>query len=62
MAYRLAELAEQVGAELIGDPEVSIESIGSLAEAVSGQITFLSDPPLLQAIAPYSRFCRGCAS
>ena len=44
MAYTLGQLAREVNAEVIGDPEVSIESIGSLLKAGPGQITFLSQP------------------
>ncbi len=44
MAYRLEELAERTGAELIGDPALPIEGVGSLAGAVPGQIAFLNNP------------------
>ena len=44
MAYTLGQLAREVNAEVIGDSEVSIESIGSLLKAGPGQITFLSQP------------------
>ena len=43
MAYRLEQLAERLGANLIGDPDVSIEGIGSIFKALPGQITFLTN-------------------
>lgn len=41
--YSLAQLAEHVGAELIGDPNIRIASIATLSKASSGQISFLSN-------------------
>ena len=43
MAYRLEELAERTGAELIGEADIPIQGIGSLLNATPGQIAFLSD-------------------
>lgn len=41
---RLAELAELVGGEIDGDPDVEITGINSINLAVAGEITFLSNP------------------
>lgn len=43
MAYRLKDLARKLNAELIGDPDVLIESIGSPGAAEPGQIVLLKD-------------------
>ena len=43
MAHKLGDLAKKIGAELIGDPNISIEGIGSIPKATPGQITFFSD-------------------
>lgn len=41
--YKLAELAEILGAELKGDPECIISGIATLQKAQKGQITFLDN-------------------
>ena len=41
-AFRLGELAERVGGEVVGDPAVEIEGPGSLGSAETGQISHLS--------------------
>lgn len=41
--YSLAELAEHVGATLVGDPQIRIHGIATLNNATSGQISFLSN-------------------
>lgn len=41
MAFRLGEIAEQLGFELQGDPDVDITGIASLRDAGQGQLTFL---------------------
>jgi UDP-3-O-[3-hydroxymyristoyl] glucosamine N-acyltransferase len=41
--YSLRYLAEFIACEFIGDPDCEITGIGSLANAVSGQISFLHD-------------------
>lgn len=41
--YSLAELAEHVGATLVGDPQIRIHGIATLNNAASGQISFLSN-------------------
>ncbi len=47
----LAELATHLNAELHGDGEVVITSIGSTDNAIAGQITFLSDIKYRKALA-----------
>ena len=44
MNKTLQELADFLGAQLIGDPNVSISGLGTLDTAAEGQITFLSNP------------------
>lgn len=43
LSYTLAELAEIIGAEVRGDATVSVSSIGTLAAATEGQISFLAN-------------------
>lgn len=42
-SYTLAELAEHVDARVEGDAQIQVSSIATLANAVSGQISFLSN-------------------
>lgn len=42
--YTLQTLAEHLGAQLHGDGAVEVSAVGTLEEAGSGQITFLSNP------------------
>jgi len=51
MDISLRELAELVGGKVIGDPTAKISGLGSLDDAVEGQITFLSNPKLLAKVA-----------
>jgi UDP-3-O-[3-hydroxymyristoyl] glucosamine N-acyltransferase len=44
MTFTLQELATMSGGELVGDPALRITGAASLAEAVSGEIAFFSDP------------------
>ena len=44
MAIRLQELAQAIGAELRGDPELQITGVGTLQQAQSGHLSFLSNP------------------
>ncbi len=41
---RLAEMAQQLGCELRGDPELEIRGVAGIEEAGPDQITFLSNP------------------
>ena len=43
MSYRLGELAECIGAGLLGDPDVVIDRVASLETAGPGAVTFLSN-------------------
>ena len=49
MAYRLAELAELVGGRIEGDGERAISGIGSLENAGSTEISFVSNPKYKKA-------------
>jgi UDP-3-O-[3-hydroxymyristoyl] glucosamine N-acyltransferase len=40
---KLAELAEKIGAEIVGDANVQIESCATLEQAKTGQLSFLSN-------------------
>ncbi len=42
-SYRLKDLVEQFDLQLHGDPDTAVGGVGSLAEAVAGQISFLID-------------------
>jgi UDP-3-O-[3-hydroxymyristoyl] glucosamine N-acyltransferase len=44
MTFTLQELATMFDGELVGDPALKITGAASLAEAVSGEIAFFSDP------------------
>ncbi len=44
MSISLGELAERFSCELIGDPDVVIDGVGSLANARSNELSFLSGP------------------
>ncbi len=46
----LRELAERVGAELIGDGSVAIHSAATLEEAAAGQVSFLANPKYLKQL------------
>ena len=49
MAFTLAEVAERIGAEVVGDPDAVLRGIGSLEHAGAGDLTHLSS-------AAYRRF------
>lgn len=44
MEKRLGEIAEYLGARLLGDPEAVVHGLGSLENARPGEITFLANP------------------
>lgn len=50
MEYSLRDLAERIGGTVIGDPEAKVSGLGSLDDAVAGQITFLSNPKLVEKV------------
>ena len=43
MSYRLGELAEHIGADLLGDPDIIIDRVAALDVAGPGAVTFLSN-------------------
>ena len=43
MSYRLGELAERIGAELLGDPDIIIDRLAALDAAGPNAVTFLSN-------------------
>jgi UDP-3-O-[3-hydroxymyristoyl] glucosamine N-acyltransferase len=47
---KLAELAEQLGCEFAGDPEIEITGVAGLAEAGPGDLTFLANPRYRSAV------------
>lgn len=51
MPISLGELAERFGCELIGDPDIVVDSVGSLANAMPGALSFLSNYALEQQLA-----------
>ena len=55
--YRLAEIAELLGAKLEGDGEVIISSLSPLNSAGQGQLSFLSNP----VYAPQLKSCQASA-
>ena len=54
ISFTLSELAEHLDAQLIGDAACSIVSIASLANATSGQISFLSNAKYRKFLAETS--------
>jgi len=42
--YKLGELAQHIGAELIGDANCTIEKVATLSNANTGDITFITNP------------------
>lgn len=44
LSFTLDQLAQAIGAELTGDPKISIDSAATLEDAKSGQIAFLANP------------------
>jgi len=50
-SFSLAELADKVGAELRGDPELLIRGLNTLQDAESGQLSFLANPAYQKYLA-----------
>ena len=50
MAVTLQELANAIGAELVGDPNLPITGVNTLEEAEPGQVTFLANPKYLKQL------------
>ncbi len=51
MAYRLGDLAEQVGAELRGDADCEVVRVSQLQNALPGAISFLANSRYLKHLA-----------
>lgn len=50
-AYRLAEIAERFGGELLGNPDVFVDQVASLESADSNHISFLTQPRYRRLLA-----------
>ncbi len=57
MSYRLGELAERIGAELFGDPDVAIDRVAPLDAAGPGAVAFLAN----RRYRPYLESTRAAA-
>ena len=53
----LGDLAEQLGAELIGDPSLNVSRISSLENATPDSISFVSNPRYLAQLATSRAGC-----
>lgn len=51
MSVTLGELATQLGCDLVGEPDVSVDSVASLASAAAGSVSFFSNPAYTDALA-----------
>jgi UDP-3-O-[3-hydroxymyristoyl] glucosamine N-acyltransferase len=51
MKYRLAEIAEKIGARLQGDADCMVDTIATLASATSGQLAFLANSKYIDQLA-----------
>ena len=51
MALKLGDLAAQLGAELKGDPDCALDSVGVLQDARPGQLSFLANPKYRKYLA-----------
>jgi UDP-3-O-[3-hydroxymyristoyl] glucosamine N-acyltransferase len=51
MQLALGQIAELVGGRVIGNPDLTVSGIGSLDDAVDGQITFLANPKFAGKVA-----------
>jgi len=49
-AYSLRDIVSQLGGILIGDPDIVVNRLGSLAHAKAGHITFVSNPKYLSQL------------
>lgn len=50
MSVKLKELAAEIEAEVVGDPEIVIHSAATLEEARPGQVSFLANPKYIKAL------------
>ncbi len=51
MEYTLEQIAKYIGGRVIGDPAARVNGLGSLDDAVEGQITFLANPKYAPKVA-----------
>jgi UDP-3-O-[3-hydroxymyristoyl] glucosamine N-acyltransferase len=51
MTYNLAQLAQQLGAQLVGDADLVVHRLATFDQAAQGDITFVSDKKLLERLA-----------
>jgi UDP-3-O-[3-hydroxymyristoyl] glucosamine N-acyltransferase len=49
--FRLAEIVARFGGELLGDPDLVVRQVGTLARAAPGEIAFLAHPKYRPALA-----------
>ena len=56
-AVKLGDIVAELGGELIGSPELSIERIGPLETADAGTIAFLSNPKYRQQLVASQAGC-----
>lgn len=54
MEFTLQQIAERIGGEVVGDPATLINGLGSLDDALEGQITFLGNPKYAAKVAKTS--------
>lgn len=57
LSFTLAEIAAQLGGDVLGDAQTRISRVASLAAAGDGDIAFLSNPKLRSQLAT----CRASA-
>jgi UDP-3-O-[3-hydroxymyristoyl] glucosamine N-acyltransferase len=51
MAMTLAQLADQLGAELRGDPDLAVSGVATLADAGAGDVSFFANPKYRSQLA-----------
>ncbi len=51
MEITLRELAAHIGGRVIGDPDARVSGLGSLDDAIEGQITFLANPKYAEKVS-----------
>ncbi|MFZ2974706.1 MAG: UDP-3-O-(3-hydroxymyristoyl)glucosamine N-acyltransferase [Ferribacterium limneticum] len=51
ISYTLADIAAQLGGDVLGDPETRISRVASLVSAAEGEITFLANPKFRSQLA-----------
>ncbi len=51
ICYSLGQLAEMLGADCVGDPEIKISGLATLASATTGHLSFLANPKYQKALS-----------